>query len=241
MFSFAHLVIWYLLCFLLKIELDISYLFSIFSFNTDNMPISGALWFLTSLFFVDVIYFLIDRISNMKLKYSLIILSFVVGTILPRYFRLPLALDTSLMGIGLFHIGRIYKQHNKRLRYPLIFSSSALIVGSVLTFINGYINVIQGIYSNVFLYLITASLMTWGLYVLSQYMSYYKNFIIEEMKFIGRNSLVYVCLNQLFLLFFNQIGRKFYHNLLFILSYKVVILFIIILILHIVTHIFSKK
>ena len=81
-----------------------------FSFNTDKMPISGALWFLTSLSFVDIIYYLIDRISNMKLKYGLIILSFVVGAILPNYFRLPLALNTSLMGIGLFHIGRLYKQ-----------------------------------------------------------------------------------------------------------------------------------
>ena len=240
MFSFFHLLVWFLLCFLLGKELDISYLFIFFSFNTDKMPISGALWFLTSLSFVDIIYYLIDRISNMKLKYGLIILSFVVGAILPNYFRLPLALNTSLMGIGLFHIGRLYKQYEKRINYFLLFSSVALVTGSILTFFNGYINVRLGIYSNILLYLITVSLMTWG-YSMSKYLGHYKIFILAEMKSIGRNSLVYVCLNQLFLLFFNQIGKLLASNFLLLFVYKVTVLIIVIFILHIVTLICSVK
>lgn len=240
-FSTFHLVLWYLLCLLVGQKLEVSYLSDIFLFNTDKMPIAGALWFLTSLFFVDVLYYLLDRISNIKLKYILIILCFSVGTVVPNYARLPLALDTSLMGIGLFHIGRLYRQYNKKTDFSIVIVIVALIVGSILTYANGYVNVRQGIYSNIYLYLITASLMTWGLYILSKYVSHNKNFIIRELIYIGRNSLVYVCLNQLLLLFFNHSGKIFIHNIFFLFAYKIGVFVITMLVLHIITFFLNRR
>ena len=184
-FAFFHLISWYILCFIVGRDLSIVNLISIFTFNTDNMPISGALWFLTSLFFVDIIYYFINRINDKKFKLLTVVIISMIGCIIPRYFRLPWALDTSLMGIGLYYI--------------------------------------------------VAALMTLGLYGFSRIICHFNSLIINELKFIGKNSLVYVCLNQLFLLVLNKLGTLFLNNLLLLLVYKMCSLIIVLGILHIAT------
>ena len=56
-FSVMH-CIFYLI---LNKTFHIRLLYHVLLINTEGMPIAGALWFLTSLFFVDVFYFLLDR------------------------------------------------------------------------------------------------------------------------------------------------------------------------------------
>ena len=233
-FAFFHLISWYILCFIVGRDLSIVNLISIFTFNTDNMPISGALWFLTSLFFVDIIYYFINRINDKKFKLLTVVIISMIGCIIPRYFRLPWALDTSLMGIGLYYIGHLYRKNNKKGdNWPI--SIICLVLGSILTFLNGYINVRQGLYSNIFLYYIVAALMTLGFYGFSRIICHFNSLIINELKFIGKNSLVYVCLNQLFLLVLNKLGTLFLNNLLLLLVYKMCSLIIVLGILHIAT------
>ena len=237
--SIFHLIIWYLLCLIFNKEFLLLNFLSIFSFNTTSyMPIAGALWFLTSLFFVDIIYFIIDKLDN-KIKTSLIILLSLCGCIIPYYFRLPLALDTSFMGIGLYHIGVLSKKimNDDNFKKSII----CIIIGSIFTFVNGYINVREGIYSNILLYYFVASIMTYGLYGLAYKLNHLNCKIIKEFKFIGRNSLVYVCLNQLILLFLNNFSEFFQNNFLLYVVLKIASLFFVLMILHIIVFILNEK
>lgn len=76
--------------------------------NIDGLLIVGVLWFLSSLFFVGIIYCLIDKQN--KINQNLIVLMImIIGLSMPRFIRLPCALDTAFVGIGLYHIGYLLK------------------------------------------------------------------------------------------------------------------------------------
>lgn len=68
--------------------------------NTNGLPISGALWFLTALFFVDVIVFLLEKyVRNKKIKIVIIMLLMIVGNYETKLltFRLPLSIGILLL------------------------------------------------------------------------------------------------------------------------------------------------
>lgn len=169
--------------------------------NTDGVPIAGALWFLTSLFWVEIIYFFIDKfLKNQNIKYILIIAIALLGNLLPQFFRLPLALDTSFVGVGLFLIGNLLrdKENNKILNLNVI--TCVLVAGVIgcLIFCNGYVNMRNGIYSIIVLFWINAILstilgMNFSKIMLKKNKSKLTDIIIN----IGKNSITYVCLNQL--------------------------------------------
>lgn len=232
-FAFFHLIIQSVL----KMNIEPIWLINIFSFNTDYLAISGALWFLTSLFFVDVIYYLLDRIDNSHLKFVSTVCVTVGGYIIPLFFRLPLALDTSMMGIGLFAIGRYGKtfiMKNHKLS-SLIIGRVVFIAGSIISFINGYVNVRLGMYSNPILFFIAAVFITYGLYLFCLKVGRMQNIVLKEMKFIGRNSIVYVCLNQLILLVPNKISAVYINCTPVLAVYKIIVLVISLLLLHLLS------
>ena len=70
------------------------------------------MWFLTAIFFIEVIYIVLDKTlgCNWKLHISVVILA-VLGMLAPTVlpFRLPWALDAAFVGIGFFHIAQITK------------------------------------------------------------------------------------------------------------------------------------
>ena len=216
---------------------------SIFTFNTENMPISGALWFLTSLFFVDIIFYLISKIQNQILRYFIIIMVSLFGCIIPYFTRLPWALETACMGVGLYTIGVLFKKLEKKIGEGSTIYKSAILsvlIGSIITFINGYINVRQGSYSNIILYYIVATLMTYGLYIIAKGFLNYNGFVIEELKFIGKNSLVYVCLNQIVLLIPSKIVSLI-DNRIILLGGKILTFLCSLIILHILVIVLNKK
>lgn len=238
-FAIIHYVAWTIINIGLKKEVVlINPLLHILCFNTDGMPISGALWFLTSLFFVDIMYYFIDYIKNSWIKLITIIIITISGCIIPQFFRLPLALDTAFMGIGLYTIGHLLRSINKEKNY--IIASILLISGSTLCFINGYINVRMGIYSNIIIYFIVAICMTGGLYIICTKLKSFHWHIIREAKFIGKNSLVYLCLNQIIILFLNKVLLFDVNNILIIVIIKVIILLITLFILHALVLILNK-
>lgn len=239
-FAFFHLMI----LSVVKINLEVDYLLNIFSFNTESLAISGALWFLTSLFFVDIFYYLIDRIDISYIKIAIIILISFLGCLIPKIGRLPLAIDTSMVGVGLFAIGRYGRSAITGIRNVTnIFIGGAMfITGSIFAFFNGYVNVRLGQYSNLILFFVAATLVTYGLYLFCGYVSDKKSLILNELRFIGKNSLVYVCLNQLILLVLNKINVTYIiSNIPIQVVYKIIVLIISLLLLHLITIILNTK
>lgn len=215
LFGIISYVIWIL--FNLK-NVSISPLLSLISINTENLPIAGALWFLTALFFAEIIYFFIDKIKSSKLKNICIIIISLFGncatTILP--FRLPLALDATFVGVGLFHIGNIVKNYedNKKINKVLNLKAGNLclitIITIILIFTNKYVNMRTGTYGFIPLFWTNALFSTMVGINLSKKLenilnSKIKNYIIS----IGSNSIIYLCLNQIIIKLIDEIKNIF--------------------------------
>ena len=181
-------------------------------FNTglDGIPIAGALWFLTSLFFSDVIYMIFDYIFGYGIIMHCIILAVgLVGNVLGLYLpiRLPFGIDVSFVGMAFMHIGRIFHQENKIKRIIDLNALSSLLIlaiGCALIIINPYVNLRKGQYGNVPIFWISSTLTIIGLWNICRILDKWVNSKnIQQYVYIlniGRDSIVYVCLNQLSIL-----------------------------------------
>lgn len=205
-----------LLCYSVKLfeslaehkTIEIEPLFHLFWVNTDKIAICGAVWFLTALFFTDIIFFLLDRyVAGEKTKALIVIAIAVFGCfankILP--FELPFALAQSFVGLGFYYIGSLFKKFEEKkavgfvlnLSWPLtaVFGVAA----TALIFVNGYVNMRTGEYNIVPLFWLNAVLATVVLLNFSRliYKFLGSGFIGKRLSEIGKNSIVYLCFNQL--------------------------------------------
>lgn len=172
-------------------------LLHLLTINTNGLPIAGALWFLTALFFTDVLYFFLDRWNVKWLIVPLVLVGSFADQLLP--YPLPWALSASFVGLGLYWLGEMSKRYKDKLRVALNMNWwQILIVGVITTgliFVNGYINMREGRYAFLPLFWINALLSFYLGISISKLICR-----IGEMKWltsIGQNSIVYVCLNQI--------------------------------------------
>lgn len=214
--------------------------------NTDGLMDIGAIWFLTALFFSNVIYSIINYLSKEVWKLNIVIfLTSFTGIFLAKYspVRLPWALDVALVGVGFMHIGRlVYERKSKyfvqrvmRLKwYEFLFIS---VVTTIMIFINGYINLRTGEYSCICLFWINALLSILILFNFSKRLCEFSisnviiNHIKEIVSYIGRYSITFLCLNQITI----KIVVHFFDFLPILLS-KIFILITTIIILCIVNY-----
>lgn len=183
-------------------------LLNVLFFSTKELPIADALWFLVALFWVDVIYFFLNRFCKKQAVLHVIIAVLaVVGCLINTLFSfvLPLALGPALVGLGLFHIGQLTKKYKekkfmaKAINMPWYIWIVCVGVACVLIFLNGYINMRSEKYAIIPLFFIVAVLSSYILLTFSNFICrfFQKAFFYKWLLFIGRNSIVYVCLNQI--------------------------------------------
>ncbi len=178
--------------------------------NTDGLPICGALWFLTALFFADLLYFLMHKfLPNDWFKTLVIVPLALVGnyaaSIFP--FTLPYALGPCLVGIGLYHIGYLCRKHGEG-KLRSVFQLSwlpSLLLGILTTFLifrNGYINMRTQTYAAVPFFWVNAILsIIVGVNISRLIWPKLENRRIGKwLVGIGKDSIVYVCLNQIVIL-----------------------------------------
>ena len=170
-------------------------------------PIPGAMWFLTAIFFIEVIYILLDKVLGLSWKLhvsiaGLVIIGMLAPTVLP--FRLPWALDASFVGMGFFHVARIIKGTKAEKIFELKFWQ-ALMIGviiSVSIMICPKINMRTGNYGWYVPFWINALGAIIAGWNLSRYVEklFKHDGVLEKIglwfKDIGKNSIVYLCLNQ---------------------------------------------
>ena len=171
-------------------------LIRLFTINTGGLPIAGALWFLTALFFTDIIFFLLDRWNVKWLIIPLALIGSFADQLL--HYPLPWALSASFVGLGLYWFGEMSKKYEDKLVKLLNMNWwQILVIGAITTaliFVNGYINMREGTYAFIPLFWINALLSVYVGISISKMMS--KIDKIKWLTSIGRNSIVYVCLNQ---------------------------------------------
>ncbi len=140
---------------------------SVFLFNADISPFAAVQWFLTALFFAEILFFLLIRLLPKKKWAPLLIagVTSALGWLWPvwNWGRLPLALDCALTGTAFYALGYFLKIC---LKFPVDrFAASAaapflaavlLGCGVVLSNLNGYTNMRVLLYGNYFLYYLCA-------------------------------------------------------------------------------------
>ncbi|MCD8334424.1 MAG: acyltransferase family protein [Clostridiales bacterium] len=208
--------------------------------NTSGLPIAGALWFLTALYFVDLVYYLLDRyINSMKMLSFIVALIALFGNTINLFcpFRLPWAMDAAFVGLGLYHIARLLinspdKWEKKLFHLPL---TSALLLGGAtfLIFLNGYINMRTGTYAIIPLFWVNAVLATLTGLNLSRHMDdrigRKGNALLRCVKTMGRNSITFLCLNQLVILLWKNFFAQMPPMNGFVKSLAILVLTVIVL------------
>lgn len=214
-FGIAH----YLLeIFIDPYHISISTLVHLISVNTYGLPICGALWFLTALFLADMLFFIIDRyIVYEPLKALTIAAIALLGNSTKSLFpsTLPLALGPAFVGLGLYYIGYLFRK-NEENKFVLFLLNLPwfpnLLLGAitvVLIFLNGYINMRTETYAIIPLFWVNAILsIIVGINFSKFLYTYIQNNVVGKwLVSVGRESIVYVCLNQVVILIVKKAFR----------------------------------
>lgn len=211
-FGIFHIIVY---C-IIQHEFRIEYLYRLLWDNTTlGVPISGALWFLTAMFISDITYASIQHmVNNSTVKTMIIVLISLTGIILSSFlpFKLPFALDAALVSVGLIHCGKIIREKHQEILELKIWQCLLITVFfTTLAYINGYVNMREGKYGIWPLFWINAIGLTVAWWNFFRYIGMYfnRNKIFHKLKKwleeIGKNSIVYLCFNQLFILLNSRI------------------------------------
>lgn len=212
-FGIFHILIYFIS--IGRVDMHAFYLFFINNVAESGIPIAGALWFLTAMFFSEIIYWFVNHFSHsdiFKLILSLFVatLGMIFATYLP--FRLPLALDAGMVGVGLYQFGNLIKNRfNKVLELNIFISIVGIVVFSILGFVNEFVNLRIGLYGIWPLFWIDSIGLTisfWNLFrIMTNFIEKKKvlNKVFEWIKSIGHYSILYLCLNQIVILFVSYI------------------------------------
>lgn len=181
---------------------------------TGGIQIAGALWFLPALFCTNIIYLLYRRITvNYNIITFLVIITAIIGMVWNKFvgWRMPFCLDIAFVGVGFYHIGWFINNKLKCLLKIRFWMAVVIIISLSYIAISqaGYMNMRTGMYSNSFLFWIDAAGITLALINVVKTI---ENICGESLlkKYacsVGKNSIVYVCFNQLIIMIVLHLDR----------------------------------
>lgn len=247
-FGILHYLIYMLIQYINQDAISVIPIIHLFSVNTKNLPICGALWFLTALFFADIIFLVIEKyIENKIIKMLIVIAIACIGNISKEIFSftLPFALSASFVGMGLYYIGYLFKKYENR-RFIYFFMNMPWrknivlsIITIILIFINGYVNMRKEEYAIIPLFWINAmlSIIVGINYSKLIYLCIQNTIVNKYLMNIGKYSIIYVCLNEIVIMSVGKIVSRM--NMSLYLS-KILILLISLFVLGEIGRFFLK-
>ena len=189
------------------------------TYNTQGLPICGALWFLTAMFLAETYYILFDRIIKNSIARTIIVISIsVIASFLQTNtsVRLPLTIDTAVVCMGFLELGRVLKNVDrskiataiKRKKSVLLLLGLLLLVGNAaLSFVNDYVNIKSGWFGFVPLFWINALIGSAAYLVMAIWfdsIAKESNILKKMLVNIGRKSMIFLGFNQLVILLFSK-------------------------------------
>jgi len=243
------LIYWISDCVFIKCRLNVESLVRLFTFNSNGLAISGAIWFFTAAFFANILYCSIHE--KIKSKYGVagvVLLISLFGNIFPELsgFRLPWSLDAACVGVGFIYAGNMLKQKigDKHLIKNDLILGLLLLINIAMIFVNGDVNMKQAQYANIILFWVNAILAIILIFEISKKLDCCRSVLVkcvlQELKYIGKNTVVYLCLNQLFILWMNNLWDFMkIQSLLIEGVYKIIMLVVTLLVLHLTTEIIN--
>lgn len=192
-----------------KWSLDV-FAYLLFNNRGSGIPIAAALWFLPAIFIAELLFLIF-----LKMKDSFIylgacsIICFVIGLIIIDRFGnvLPLSINQALIGVFFIFVGYCFQKIDL---LNLAINKWSLVLlflfTSATVFLNDFVNMRTGEFANPLLFVFNAISMTIILLFLFKNIDDYyckisKNgitmFLRNRFKTIGKNSIIYLCFNQL--------------------------------------------
>lgn len=191
------------------------FLYSLFYLNAEISPFSVVQWFLTCMFFTQLIAWLLIRLcreNGAAVAVAAMIIA-AIGWSMPHVlpFRLPLSLDVAPTAAAFFLLGWFIP--NKLIPVLRKGASDAARsvwlfivytgVGTVAALANGYVNMRIMQYGNPVLYYVSAALLSFSVMRLSAYIqqlcSGRSSAVYRFVLYSGSNTLLILMLNQFFI------------------------------------------
>jgi len=159
----------------------------------------GIFWFITALYWVNVIYCFIryftskiPKSRNEFIFLALIVLMFLIGNLFSLYsINLPRVLDIALVSLLFYHGGYLYRRYQEKI--PLdIFITICCILFLLISSLYGKVNMIGRSYVNPAFIIVNSAAGIYLIFYISKVFvkSYYLNYI-------GRNTLIILALHLL--------------------------------------------
>ena len=194
-------------------------LIKLFTYNTDHLPICGALWFLTALFWCELVYILLDRLIKIPGVRIAVITVIAAGfAVMQNYtdIRLPLSFDNGMVCLLFYEAGRLahdtkgsWGKFTDRLK-PAVCMAFAVVLLPVtigLAFVNSYVNIKSGWYGIIPLFYLNAILGTIMCLMAALFLDRAfkdKNVLKITLVNTGSGTMVFLGLNQLVILLLNR-------------------------------------
>lgn len=175
-------------------------------------PITGAVqWFLSAMFFADIIYAVLNKaIKNQIARTCAVLVLAILGMGIPQITEyVPWAIPAAMASLVFYHLGSWIRNIENKNKVPIgdmvqpwhlmisVFALAATIM------INGSVNMRTGEYRCWPLFLLNAAGGCTAIWIicfkLEKFLSRYVQFSkrIEKRTAIGRNSIIYLCANQM--------------------------------------------
>lgn len=217
-FSFAlvHIALFLMMEWRGNVYAETNPLYCLLVDNTYDMPIHGIQWFLTAMFFMCCLVEILSLIPNERLRIILGLTIAAVAMFFSKYVGvLPLAFGQGCAGVGFYTVGLLLKKNWQKLSDLGIFTVCIMAILAVgLILFNGKVNIRVGKYGIVPLFFINASLSTTVVLLLMQKLEKCRSggvlrWIKKELSYIGANSIIYMCMNELSVILFTKVLRRF--------------------------------
>ncbi len=181
----------------------------IFFDNSDHLPIAGGLWFLCAIFWSYELFYFIRRIKSVILQGVITCIIVICGYFVSKMLLLPWSIEPGIVCLGFMYLGKLVRDYGEAIIDKSFLGYFYLITGIVSASFNNSVNVRLNEYGNPLLFYVSAVFIVFGILSIVKREWKTSNFIVAELKFIGCNSLVYMCFNQLIVWFPNKVLSKF--------------------------------
>lgn len=208
-FGLFHIALYEIMLSLGKQYMDCSPIYCLLINNSwGSMPIHGIQWFLTAFFFASIIFISIHKlIIDPKCQIFISCVFTLIGSsyIIFTRWRLPLSLGAGLVSVGLMEIGYYLKKYwNILSTLSMPYIVITFIVYCILVLINGSTNMRSENYKYFLLFVINSTLGSFTLLCSMNRLERYKGHLVSKIKnelsYIGKNSIIYMCLNEIIII-----------------------------------------
>lgn len=190
-----------------------------------GVPIAKALWFLPALFWINVIFFWMNRIfENRWLLFTASILVGLCGMVATsKGIYLPMALDSALVGVAFMGTGSLMRDFATgnlgkkvfHMRWYIFIILFVLI--NYLIFFNGEVNFRSGkygIYTITYINAVIGTILLWNCArtIGEKCDGRAIHIVSDALASIGKDSIIYVCLNQWMILCIKNNYTDVYEN-----------------------------